>query len=322
MTEQEEPKPDPIRAAVDAALDKVPEGFADTLSKVASAEPDTEEPDIPESVGKSDTSTGSEPEGGVQGGADEPPSGEPAQEAIEASMSELRRHGLTPDAFKGKSEGALIVAMGEALMTARREQDRRLQELREAQGDSTPPADPDQGDEAENRDSGRAQATPPETRPSVDLEAVSSVLADEMDEEAAQPILAAFTALAEQNAQLVQRFEAQEQERQAAPVNRAIDEELAGDESLSNPDKREAFLAMAQAKASLDGLEVKPGETPDAFARRVIRNALPKSEEEAPPSKRRVTEKAPEVGRGRVPARKPRTLREVIQEAGDKAFNH
>lgn len=240
------------------------------------------EAEAQESVGKSDTSAGSAPEGAVKGISEETPA--VSDRDLELIQSEFKRAGLEPDALKGKSGRELELAVANAINTVVRAKDRGFEEWRakQAQGDSSDSA----GVEGVESEAGseqpealaaqrEAQGTP------VDLEALTSTLTDEMGEEAA-PVIAAFKGLAEQNARLAQRLDAQEQERQAAPVSRAIDAALAGNEVLSNPQKREAFLQAAKAKADLDGIEVQPGESPEAFVQRVIDNAKPLLDADAP----------------------------------------
>jgi len=235
-----------------------------------------------ETVAESDSSAGSAPEGGVQETSEETPT--VSDRDLELIQSEFKRAGLEPDALKGKSGRELELAVANAINTVVRAKDRGFEEWRskQAQGDSSDSAGVEGAESETGSGQPEALAAQRGTQGTpVDLEALTSTLMDEMGEEAA-PVIAAFKGLAEQNAQLAQRLDAQEQERQAAPVNRAIDEALAGNEVLSNPQKREAFLQAAKAKADLDGIAAEPGESPESFVRRVLDNAKPLLGESAP----------------------------------------
>lgn len=218
-----------------------------------------------ETVGKSDSSAGQAGAEGLQGGSEEPPVAfDPV--AYADAIDEIRRAGLEPDAFKGKSEGE-VIALGSELNTRRRQRDREWQS---SQGQSK--------DEGQNgQDSGDAAQTEqpaaqaaPVLEPD-ELDATLTPFVEEFGEEAA-PVADLLRKLAQQNAALQSRLSQDEQARQLAPIEQAINEELSGSD-LSHPDARDKFLNYAKAKADLDGIEAAPGESQADFIRKVIRNA-------------------------------------------------
>lgn len=299
---------------------KLPDGMTDDAwmneweKVVGKPEPD-DEPE--KSVVKSDTLSVDGAENVLQVEPDESPAGEPDQTAVESAMTELRRAGLSPDAFKGKSEGALLVAMGEALNTVRRDQDRRIQELKAAQGSPTDSSKSDQGEIDTVPASGDASAKQAPSGPTVDLQALSSVLLDDgLSEEAAQSVVSVIESLAKQNAALEARLNADVQARQLAPLEQAITEETAGIEALSNPEKLDSFLTMAKAKAEFDGIEL--GKDPVEAARRIIRNAL--GTEGRPAQATKVRTSKPATAKGKATPDKPRNRDERFDELSTEFF--
>lgn len=249
---------------------------AQGLSPAPAAEP-------AKSVVKSDSLPVDAPAKVVQGGSEEPRATFDPGKLADA-MDEISRARLEPDAFKGKSESELI-ALGVELNTRRRQRDREWQE---AQGHSKDDGAKGQtpGDTAQAPDSSAKET------PSLDpakLDEILNPFVEEFGEEAA-PVVTLLKSLAQQNAALEARLNADVQARQLAPLEQAIKEETAGNEALSNPEKLDKFLVMARAKAEFDGIDL--GTDQIEAARRVIRNALPASQG-APAPLQRVNTVAP-----------------------------
>lgn len=224
-----------------------------------------EAPAESETVAKSDTSAGQADSDALQGGSEETPAAfDPVK--LANAMDEIRRAGLEPSAFKGKSEGELL-ALGVELETRRRQRDREWQA---AQGQSSESVASGQQQGGEAR-TGDATATAATEAQSPDLDAALTPFVEEFGE-AADPVVTLLKALHADNAALKSQLQAEARARQLAPLEKVIEEELAGNEVLSNPDKRDAFLKMAQAKAELDGLS---DTDPVELMRKAIRNALP-----------------------------------------------
>lgn len=307
--EAQEPEADPLRSIINQAIEKMP-----ASEKPAPAE--ASKPEQGKSVAKSDTSPGHGIPDALQGGSEETPA-TPDPVKLADAMDEIKRAGLEPNAFKGKSEGELL-ALGVELNTRRRQRDREWQD---AQGQSSDAKATGQASRDTSPESTKAKATPEaKSAPLLDLETALTPVFEDLSEEAAQSLKSFLGSLVSQNAALTARLDQEEQARQLAPIEKAVDEAVAGQVDLSNPEARAKFEAFAKAKAELDGLSPNAGESAADYIRRVVQNALPANGEQAQ-YKRRVTETGPEAGRGRVPARKPATLREAIMVAGDKAFN-
>jgi hypothetical protein len=307
--EAQEPEADPLRSIINQAIEKMP-----ASEKPAPAE--ASKPEQGKSVAKSDTSPGHGIPDALQGGSEETPA-TPDPVKLADAMDEIKRAGLEPNAFKGKSEGELL-ALGVELNTRRRQRDREWQD---AQGQSSDAKATGQASRDTSPESTKAKATPEaKSAPLLDLETALTPVFEDLSEEAAQSLKSFLGSLVSQNAALTARLDQEEQARQLAPIEKALDEAVAGQVDLSNPEARAKFEAFAKAKAELDGLSPNAGESAADYIRRVVQNALPANGEQAQ-YKRRVTETGPEAGRGRVPARKPATLREAIMVAGDKAFN-
>lgn len=262
-------------------------------------------------VAKSDTSPGQPELESLQVEAEETPTSfDPV--AYADAIDEIQRAGLKPSAFKGKSEGE-VISFGIELNTRRRQRDR---EWTASQGHSK-----DDGQSGQDSsDAAQAKQPPAEAASALDpatLDATLTPFVEEFGEEAA-PVAELLRTLATQNAALQSRLAQDEQARQLAPIEQAIQEELSGSD-LSNPDARDKFLKYAEAKAELDGVEVEQGESPADFMRRVIRHA--KGDEES--TRKRATKvrtgKPATATPGNTPST-PKTREERLQDITDDFF--
>lgn len=263
------------------------------------------EEDEPESVAKSDTLPGQGEPDGLEQGSEEPPAAFDPVKLADA-IDEIRRAGLEPNAFKGKSEGELI-ALGVELNTRRRQRDREYQE---AQGHSKEAGT----DGHTSKDAAKPDAPlapEPNGLDPAKLDEMLTPFVEAYGEEAA-PVVDLLKSVVAQNAQMAARLEADAQARQLAPIEQAVNEELAGKDDLSNPDAREEFLRKAELKAELDGMEARPGETQADFIRRVVRNALPEGAKPAQPAA---------VKRGKQPLTPRATGMAPGAPTGDADFN-
>ena len=230
-------------------------------------------------------------------------------------MDEIKRAGLEPNAFKGKSEGELL-ALGVELNTRRRQRDREWQE---AQGQSSDAKATGQASRDTSPESTKAKATP-EAKPAplLDLETALTPVFEDLSEEAAQSLKSFLGSLVSQNAALTARLDQEEQARQLAPIEKALDEAVAGQVDLSNPEARAKFEAFAKAKAELDGVSPNAGESAADYIRRVVQNALPANGERAQATKVRTT--TPAVAKTKGTPDNPRNRDERFDEMSKDFF--
>ena len=269
------------------------------------------EDEEPESVAKSDTSAGQPEAEGLQGEAEETPAAfDPV--AYADAIDEIKRAGLEPAAFKGKSEGE-VIAIGVELNTRRRQRDR---EWNSSQGQSK-----DNGQDGQDSgDAAQVEKPLAEAIPVLDpakLDETLTPFVEEFGEEAA-PVADLLKTLAKQNAALQSRLAQDEQARQLAPLEQVIQEELSGSD-LSNPDARDKFLAFAKAKAVMDGVDVEQGETPADYMRRVIRHAKGDAKPEREQATKVRTGKPAAATSGDTPST-PKTRDERLQDITDNFF--
>jgi len=278
---------------------------------VAVEAPPVLEPEEPESVAKSDTLTGQPEPEGLQGETEEPPASfDPV--AYADAIDEIKRAGLEPAAFKGKSEGE-VIAFGVELNTRRRQRDR---DWTSSQGQSKDESQ----DGQDSRDAAQAEQPPAEAPPALDpakLEEALTPFVEQFGEEAA-PVADLLKTLATQNAALQSRLDQDAQARQLAPIEQVIQEELSGSD-LSNPDARDKFLAFAKAKAVMDGVDVEQGETPADYMRRVIRHAKGDAKPEREQATKVRTGKPAAAPSGNTPST-PKTRDERLQDITDDFF--
>lgn len=266
------------------------------------------------SVAKSDTSPGHGIPDALQGGSEETPA-TPDPVKLADAMDEIKRAGLEPNAFKGKSEGELL-ALGVELNTRRRQRDREWQE---AQGQSSDAKATGQASRDTSPESTKAKATPEaKSAPLLDLETALTPVFEDLSEEAAQSLKSFLGSLVSQNAALTARLDQEEQARQLAPIEKALDEAVAGQVDLSNPEARAKFEAFAKAKAELDGLSPNAGESAADYIRRVVQNALPANGERAQATKVRTT--TPAVAKTKGTPDNPRNRDERFDEMSKDFF--
>jgi hypothetical protein len=172
--------------------------------------------------------------------------------ALARATSEVHRAGLAA-LLKGKSESE-ILALGTECETARRERDREFRERRSLQPDASAEtgseAGPDGSDGTGDADPNETSATP------ADLDKLSTVLSEELGEEAARLVTETLASLKAENGELRGQLNAVEQERQLAPKREAANKVLDGlvqrHPDLSNPESRAAVLAKAEGLPALN----------------------------------------------------------------------
>jgi len=308
MSEQAELDPESLEAMVEA-------GIAASMSHEAEEEADPFEE--AKSVAKSDTSPGqAEPESLQEGAEETPAPFDPVK--LADALDEIKRAGLKPEAFKGKSEGELI-ALGVELNTRRRQRDREWQE---AQGQSSETKATGEQPSATSPAETTAKATPEsQAAPLLDLDKTLTPVFEDLSEEAAQSLKSVLGSIMSQNAALQARLDQEDQARQLAPIVKAADTALAGlglaPEVLSNPDKRESLLGLAsqirqQNPEAFDGMSIEESVTKAVhMAAQAVYGVTAKHEGQAQPKKPRLPD-GPSTGRRVVVKEKSEDLEDII----------
>jgi hypothetical protein len=301
-----------------------PKGMSDDafMAQWSEMYPDPEAPQ--ESVAKSDTSSGHAAPDALQGGSEETPAPLDPVKLADA-MDEIKRAGLEPNAFKGKSEGELI-ALGVELNTRRRQRDREWQE---AQGQSSETKATGEHSSATGPAETKAKATPEsKAAPLIDLEKELTPVFEDLSEEAAQSLKSVLGSIVSQNAALQARLDQEDQARQLAPIVKAADTALAGlglaPEVLSNPDKRESLLGLAsqirqQNPEAFDGMSIEESVTKAVhMAAQAVYGVTPKQTGQAQATKVRTG--TPATARGKAAPDKPRNRDERFDELSTQFF--
>jgi len=243
--------------------------------------------------------------------------------SMATAYDEIHRAGLD-SLLAGKGE-AEILAFGKELGVARAQRDREFsarQTQKPAHGGNLGAAVDPVDAEAPDCDGASAEAGSSAELPDF------TPLVEEFGEDAARPIIDAIEALSRDNAALRSRFEAQEQERQLAPVLKQAEMILDGlvrsHQDLSKPESREKVIVAAN-KLALAYPE-KYGALPIGEERlsAILKDAAllelgPATSSEKPATPRRKAQ-APAGNSNRTTTPKGSTLNDGFDRAWEKNF--
>lgn len=279
-----------------------------------------------ESVVKSDTSPPEALDAAPAEAQSEPtvePPGAADPKELAKALDDIRRSGLKDADLSGKSE-EYILELGRECDTLKRQRDRerteRQNQEREAVGQS--PSDAASDEPSGEADTPPQGATDTPATPEVDF----TPLVEEFGEEAARPVIDALESMKRENAALQAKFDAQEQERQLAPVleqaNEALDGMVGNHPDLSKPEIRTKVLESADrlGAAYTDKYGALPKEEQLAAVLQDAVNLELGPGIESGKAKPRNKAEAPAANSNDVPRTPPGTQREVISEGFDRAW--